>query len=97
MKPIEDLGAKINHCNEINENTNFFCNIGQDHSMTFNQCLSIVQQFQTIRFIQMMSLTFGLFTQVSGSGPHGPLVIIYLYYKINLLVLSVLSAKENKV
>ena len=25
----------------------------------------------------MMSLTFGLFTQVSGSGPLGPLVLIY--------------------
>ena len=34
----------------------------------------IVEQFQTVRFIQMMSLTFGLFTQVSGSGPLGPLV-----------------------
>ena len=34
----------------------------------------IVYQFQTVRFIQMMSLTFGLFTQVSGSGPLGPLV-----------------------
>ena len=34
----------------------------------------IVKQFQTVRFIQMMSLTFGLFTQVSGSGPLGPLV-----------------------
>ena len=30
--------------------------------------------FQTVGFIQMMSLTFGLFTQVSGSGPLGPLV-----------------------
>ena len=30
--------------------------------------------FQTVRFIQMMSLTFGLFTQVSGLGPLGPLV-----------------------
>ena len=35
----------------------------------------IVYEFQTVRFIQMMSLTFGLFTQVSGSGPFGPLVI----------------------
>ena len=26
----------------------------------------------------MMSLTFGLFTQVSGSGPLGPLVFSYL-------------------
>ena len=27
----------------------------------------------------MMSLTFGLFTQVSGSGPLGPLVNIYQF------------------
>ena len=27
----------------------------------------------------MMSLTFGLFTQVSGSGPLGPLVCIYSF------------------
>ena len=37
----------------------------------------IVCQFQTVRFIQMMSLTFGLFTQVSDSGPLGPLVMIH--------------------
>ena len=37
----------------------------------------IVKQFQTVRFIQMMSLTFGLFNQVSGLGPLGPLVIMY--------------------
>ena len=37
----------------------------------------IVYQVQTVRFIQMMSLTFGLFTQVSGSGPLGPLVKLY--------------------
>ena len=30
----------------------------------------------------MMSLTFGLFTQVSGSGPLGPLVFINLRYHI---------------
>ena len=35
----------------------------------------ILYQFQTVKFIQMMSLTFGLFTQVSGSGPLGPLVV----------------------
>ena len=35
----------------------------------------IVYQFQTVKFIQMMSLTFGLFTQVGGSGPLGPLVL----------------------
>ena len=27
----------------------------------------------------MMSLTFGLFTQVSGSGPLGPLVLFSIY------------------
>ena len=37
----------------------------------------IVYQFQTVKFIQMMSLTFGLFTQVSGSGPLGPLVFFF--------------------
>ena len=39
----------------------------------------IVYQFQTVKFIQMMSLTFGLFTQVSGSGPLGPLVLEWKY------------------
>ena len=29
----------------------------------------------------MMSLTFGLFTQVSGSGPLGPLVRIFILLK----------------
>ena len=39
------------------------------------QCDSnFIGMFQTVRFIEMMSLTFGLFTQVSGSGPLGPLV-----------------------
>ena len=39
------------------------------------QCDSnFIGMFQTVRFIQMMSLTFGLFTQVSGSGHLGPLV-----------------------
>ena len=41
----------------------------------------IVSQFQTIRFIQIMSLTFGLFTQVSKSVRHGPLVWIVLQKK----------------
>ena len=31
----------------------------------------------------MMSLTFGLFTQVSGSGPLGPLVFFNLRYHGN--------------
>ena len=33
----------------------------------------IVYQFQAVKFVQMMTLTFGLFTQVSGLGPLGPL------------------------
>ena len=37
----------------------------------------------------MMSLTFGLFTQVSGSGPLGPLV-----YSI-LLITKVHAGKQN--
>ena len=36
----------------------------------------------------MMSLTFGLFTQVSGSGPLGPLV-----HKISLKVTKMLAQK----
>ena len=35
---------------------------------------TISNTLQTIRFIQMMSLTFGLFTQVSESKPYDPLV-----------------------
>ena len=35
----------------------------------------------------MMSLTFGLFTQVSGSGPLGPLVKnINIYYFIEVFI-----------
>ena len=45
----------------------------------------IVYQFQTVKFIQMMSLTFGLFTQVSGSGPLGPFVFLR-YNKISKTV-----------
>ena len=44
----------------------------------------IVLQFQTVRLIQMMSLTFGLFTQVSGSGPLGPLVRLLLRQDFDL-------------
>ena len=40
MELVEDLGVKVNQCSYINEYTNSFCNIGQDHSLTFNQCLS---------------------------------------------------------
>ena len=45
----------------------------------------IVLQLQTVRFIQMMSLTFGLFTQVSGSGPLGPLVIVVYQLQIKVV------------
>ena len=40
----------------------------------------------------MMSLTFGLFTQVRGSGPLGPLVCFDLSKKIRLDVSSESSA-----
>ena len=36
MDLAEDLGAKVNKCN-INEYINFFCNVDQDHPLTFNQ------------------------------------------------------------
>ena len=50
------------------------------------QCDSnFIGMFQTVKFIQMMSLTFGLFTQVSGSGPLGPLVIWSSGYDWNSL------------
>ena len=62
MELVEDLGAKVNKISEINEYINIF---------------AVQVKFQTIRFIQMMSLTFGLFTQVSCSGPHGLLVSLY--------------------
>ena len=41
---------------------------------------NFIGMFQTVRFIQMMSLTFGLFTQVSGSGPLGPLVFFFPFF-----------------
>ena len=44
----------------------------------------IVYQFQTVKFIQMMSLTFGLFTQVRGSGPLGPLVCSMMWFSMLL-------------
>ena len=48
------------------------------------QCDSnFIGMFQTVRFIQMMSLTFGLFTQVSGSGPLGPLVYCASYVELS--------------
>ena len=36
----------------------------------------------------MMSLTFGLFTQVSGSGPLGPLVWVYFSSLFKVLYVS---------
>ena len=53
----------------------------------------IVRQFQTIRFIQMISLTFGLFTQVSDSGPHGLLVCLYKERFSLTRILAVFSSK----
>ena len=37
----------------------------------------------------MMSLTFGLFTQVSGSGPLGPLVPSMVSDEFNLVIYSI--------
>ena len=37
MELVEDLGAKVNKCCYMNEYIYFFCNIGQDHPLTFNQ------------------------------------------------------------
>ena len=41
----------------------------------------------------MMSLTFGLFTQVSGSGPLGPLVMLTLLHQIELEIKQ--KTREN--
>ena len=43
----------------------------------------------------MMSLTFGLFTQVSGSGPLGPLVFVLSLRKISQSVSELLSGHKN--
>ena len=61
MDFAEDFGAK---------DDTFFCIKCQDHPLT---SVSNILTVLTVRFVQMMSLTFGLFTQVSDSGPHGPL------------------------
>ena len=37
MELVEDLGAKVNKCSNINEYINFFCIVGQEHPLTFNQ------------------------------------------------------------
>ena len=37
MELVEDLCAKVDKCSYINEKIIFFCNIGQDHPLTFNQ------------------------------------------------------------
>ena len=44
----------------------------------------------------MMSLTFGLFTQMSGSGPLGPLVICHCYFLgLSVLYLCLLQNQSN--
>ena len=35
MELVEDLGAKVNKCIYMNGYIIFFCNIGQDHPLTF--------------------------------------------------------------
>ena len=65
----------------------------------FGQCDSnFIGKFQTVRFIQMMSLTFGLFTQVSGSGPLGPLVdkfVADFTYKLKMCLCFFEEGKEG--
>ena len=43
----------------------------------------------------MVSLTFGLFTQVSGSGPLGPLVLHHLGWKVFVIRLLYKTFKEK--
>ena len=45
--------------------------------------VSHILKFQTIRFVQMTNSTFGLFTQVSDSGPNQA-----MYFMISDLVLQ---------
>ena len=73
MELVEDLGAKVNKRSYINEYINLFARSRSSFDLK-----------PIIRFIQMMSLTFGLFTQVSHSGPQDPLVLsIHLYMQIS--------------
>ena len=44
----------------------------------------------------MMSLTFGLFTQVSGSGPLGPLVINGLGGHLEFRIMTVVFISYNQ-
>ena len=61
-------------------------------SEPLGQCDSnFIGMFQTVRFIQMMSSTFGLFTQVGGSGPLGPLVFFFFFF------FSEMSQSNNKI
>ena len=44
----------------------------------------------------MMSLTFGLFTQVSGSGPLGPLVLSLAFHLAPILAVQTFGQVEGK-
>ena len=37
MELVEDLDANVYKCSYINAYINSFCNVGQDHPLTFNQ------------------------------------------------------------
>ena len=69
----EDLCANDKY-SSMCEHKHLFCIRGQHYPLNHNQCLSRILTVSTIRFVPMMSFTFGLFTYVSDSGPHGPLV-----------------------
>ena len=45
----------------------------------------------------MMSLTFGLFTQVSGSGPLGPLVFFFEMGRTSVLYTKKFSMLYNRI
>ena len=71
------LQTLINKVEEMSIRTIFFRIRGQDNPLTFNQYISYFDSFNlsVILFclIHVMSLTYGVFTQVIDPGPRGPL------------------------
>ena len=64
---VEDFGAKLlSTFKQVSTRAFFFffCIRSQNKPLTFDQCLSYFDSFK-LRFVQMMSLTFDLFTEVS--------------------------------
>ena len=46
MDFVEDFGATVYKYSSIGEHMNIFCIKGQDHPLTFNQCLSYFEKFK---------------------------------------------------